>query len=468
MFALYAVLANLSLPETAFLTGLYALCVVPIIGWYLAGMKWIPLGEAFVLLHLLYYVLPPLAGRKDWLSYSESEQMITLMAVALFLVVFLAVYRAVLRSSWKSLERISLFHREMRLDAMGGIFGLWIVVSVLQATHLVPNLANYRNVFDTFLAALGVLGIAYIFYQLGRGKISSWQRTVVIGGFIVGMAAGFVNGYLQGNVQTLGVALLAYTLGGKQVPVSAIALSLVMLTILQLGKHEFRASYWNDAANDSENSVGLVERYETWLGAGWEKMMPGNEETTDSEGLVERASLIQILALAMKATPAVQPFLNGKTYLMLPELLVPRIFWPDKPRGTLPTETIGIYYGIQTEAGATSTGISVGPLAEAWANLGWCGMVVSASFFGLLFGLAAKVSLQFVPSQVGWLLAAIILNYSIKMEACVAEIASSLLQMLLVTVILLFVLSHPPTSMPQKRSMAKSRRPITFKPAIRS
>jgi len=167
-----------------------------------------------------------------------------------------------------------------------------------------------------------------------------------------------------------------------------------------------------------------------------------------------RTSLIQVLALAMDEMPDDRPYLNGETYVMLPELLVPRVLWPGKPRGTLPTETIGIYLGIQTEEGTERTGISVGPMAEAWANLGWLGMVASGAFLGLLFGIATRISIGLVPSQVGWLLSAVVLTYSIKMEFCLAELCSSLLQALAAAFAVLFCFSHRPKKASTKRMRA--------------
>ena len=103
---------------------------------------------------------------------------------------------------------------------------------------------------------------------------------------------------------------------------------------------------------------------------------------------------------------------------------------------------MAIYIGIQTEAGANFTGISVGPISEAWLNLGWPGIVLAGAFFGLLFGLPAQMSNMLNPRQAGWLIAANFSIYSADLEFTLVEIICSLCQTLLPGVVLLVAISR--------------------------
>ncbi len=444
--------------ETVVLSALFMICVLPMTNWYLRGMAWIPLGECLVLMHLIYYVLPCLSGREDWAGFSESEHLMAELAVGLFLISFLIVYYAILRTRWEFLSRATILRREMRPDAMWGFFALWIVGSVLVQNHLLPAMASYTNVFNSFLTALGAMSIAYLFYQMGRGNLTRSGRFFAIGGFGLGLASGFASGLLQGNVQTLGAAFLAYTLGAKKIPFSGIALSFVFLMILQLGKHEYRTAYWVNQSGAADRD-SLVEHYETWINAGLEKLLPSDEAREDNtQNVFARASLIHILATAMAQTDESRPCLYGTTYAMVPELLVPRAFWPDKPRGTEASESIGIYYGVQSEAGAEVTGIAVGPLTEGWANFGWVGMAVAGSLFAILYGIGVRTAFNLVPSQVGWLLCAVLIGYCIEMELCFAEMFSSLVQAMVVAFALLFIFSQKPpkSSGPSQATVPRS------------
>lgn len=422
---------------------MFTLCVLPTLNWYLQGIRWIPLGEGFMLMHLVYYVFPCVQEREDWDSISDRVQLLTMLAVFLFLVAFLVVYQFLLKIEWGFLNHAKLLRREMRTEAMWTLFALWVISSVAMQSHLIPDLASYTNVYNSAIVALGSLGIAYLFFRMGQGKMPLGQWGWSIGGLGLGLAANFANGFLQGNAQTMGAAVLTYTLGRKRVPFTGIAIGLVILTVLQLGKHEFRDIYWGDEAK--RNKDNLVEQYEVWLGAGLGHLMSSEDSSSeDTQSVFARSSLIQVLALAIASTNDDHPYLYGKTYAMLPEMLIPRFLWPDKPRGTHATETVGIYYGIQTERGAESTGISVGPLTEGWANGGWVGMIFAGAVLAVLFGIPARISSQLNPSQVGWLLCAVVLTYSIKMELCIPEILSSLIQAMVVAFVMLYLFSRPP------------------------
>ncbi|HEX2862678.1 MAG TPA: hypothetical protein VHN79_13610, partial [Lacunisphaera sp.] len=67
---------------------------------------------------------------------------------------------------------------------------------------------------------------------------------------------------------------------------------------------------------------------------------------------------------------------------VLPQL-IPRFFWPDKPRSHVATYELSIYYGLQQEADTETTTIAFGLLAEAFANFGMIGSVLLGVFWGV-------------------------------------------------------------------------------------
>lgn len=435
-------LAGLGLLEITLLMGLAVLCVVPMFQWYRRGMSWIPLGESFVAMHLIYYVFPCLSGRQDWLVYAESQRVLVLLAVGVFLTAFLVTYKLFFASSSLFLNRAALLQREVGWGTIWAFFIVWLGWSLLLQSQLLPNPGRLFQAFRSITTAAGSVGVIFLFYQVGQRRCSPSQLFYVMGGFVIGLAANFASGFLNGAAQLLGAALLAFTLGRKQVPVRAVAFSVVLLAVLHLGKSDYRNAYWSGGANYSKQRIGLVAGYKTWFKAAWQNLQQGNEPGAEQHGMLERASLVNMLGNVMEATPARLPFLHGQTYLMLPELMVPRVFWPDKPRGTLPSETLGIYYGIQTVEGADFTGIAIGPLAEAWANFGWFGLVAAGSFLGMLFGLPATLTRTLDPKQIGWLLASIFLLYCTNLEHSIPETLCSLLTALLMGVLMLTVVSR--------------------------
>ncbi len=418
------------------------LCVWPGIQWYRRGMHWLPLGEAYAAMHLFYYVLPCLEGRADWLEVSEWNRFLTLLGVIVSLAAFLTVYRISLPKQRPVSGAIGVMHREVNVSIVWGMFGAWLAWTVAAESGWLPNVGSVFNVFRSVVTASGSMAAVFLFYQLGRGRFTAVERVFLVVGFVMGLAFNFASGFLNGGAEMMGAALLAFSLGRKRLPAIATLVCLVTLAVLQLGKVEYRATYWAQDQNTSSRPIGLVNGYTTWLTAAWHGLMRENQGNGEQEGFLERISLIQILAHAMEVVPAQEPFLKGQTYLMLPELMVPRVFWPEKPRGTLPSETLGIHIGIQTLQGADITGVAVGQVAEAWINFGWLGFALAGAFMGLLFGLPARLSRELAPNQAGWLLASVFLIYSINLENTVVEILCSLSTALIMGVVLLLAISR--------------------------
>ena len=89
-----------------------------------------------------------------------------------------------------------------------------------------------------------------------------------------------------------------------------------------------------------------------------------------------------IFWLIVDNTPARQDYLYGKTYGYVLPQLIPRFFWPEKPRSHVATYELGIYYGLQDEETTSTTTIAFGLLTEAYANFGLFGAILLGVFWG--------------------------------------------------------------------------------------
>jgi hypothetical protein len=438
---------RLSLTDYFLLPCLVAMCLGPGIGWYRRGMEWLPLGEVFAAYHLVFFVMPCLDAEQKWLPITPSEQSMALVAVGVFLGAFLAAYRYMVEKPCSRARRSAMFlQRKVAPGAIWVMFSIWLAWSILLRIGLLPNLGNALNIYWASVSAAGILAVLYLSFQIGQRTLPKLETRLVFGGLVLGLMLNFASGFLNGAGQWLAAALLGFTLGRKRVPVKTLVFCTALLAILQLGKADYRKIYWSrqNQGNVAPNS-GLLERYTFWLSAGWKNSWH-SESTSAGDtnaGLTARANLLPVLATAIKTAPDEKPFLTGQTYLQFFPLMVPRIFWPGKPRGTLPTETIGIYIGIQTPEGAKSSSIAVGPICEAWINFGWIGLLAAGGFLGALFGLPARLSKSLIPSQVGWLIAAIFLTYSANLENTLVEMMCSMFTTLVPGVALLLLISRP-------------------------
>jgi hypothetical protein len=404
----------------------------------------VPLGEVFCVLHLFYYVLPCLNDRPVSAVYSLSERTPALLALLLFLGTFLIVYDFIALKNRNSTPAMAtLLRRHVAPGAIWGMFGLWLVWSIVLDTGLLPDTGSALNIFLALATACGILAVLYLSYQIGRREISKLQARLAMGGLAFGLILNLAAGYLNGPVQWMAAALLGFTLGRKRVPVVALLFCVALLTLLQLGKTEYRREYWGIRQSYVTHRVNVVESFSTWLGAGWKNLW--SQESAGSEqqaGLTERANLLPVLTTAMKVTPDEKQFLAGQTYEMLPQLMIPRIFWPGKPRGTAPTEAVGVYIGITTPEVTSYSSIAVGPIVEAWVNFGWTGMVMAGAFFGALFGFPVRITKTLIPNQIGWLIAAIFLISAANLEHTAPEMMCSLFTSLSAGMAALLVMSR--------------------------
>lgn len=438
--------------EVALLAAISALCFLPVLRWFRGGMLHLPLGEGFAAMHLVYYVLPCLGIQEGLADYSASLRIKALMGVALYLAGFLGVYLFVVERKRTLVSEKSMLRREVNLAAVWIMFWSWVVLIVGLQFGLIPNFGSARNVFQSFLGAMGGVSVVCLFYRNGRGQLGYLEQTLAFVGLVVGVAASFVSGFLVGGAYVMGASLLAYTLGRKRVPVFALVFCVLLLGFLHLGKADYRTAARSEATGYTEAPTSFTAAYSLWFRVSWLALTESSTESSDRLAILERTSLIQLLAQAMETIPDKEPFLRGETYFMIPELLVPRVFWPDKPRGTRPTELLGIHLGIQSEEGSDTTGISVGAPAEGWMNFGWLGLAGAGVFLGAFFGFPASFSRQFEPQKVGWLVSSIFFVMCVDLEHSIPEMFCSSLQAWGVGLVVLLAISSLPARKPKPRT----------------
>ena len=91
----------------------------------------------------------------------------------------------------------------------------------------------------------------------------------------------------------------------------------------------------------------------------------------------ELGAPMQTLADILQSVPGTEPYKFGATYFEIPAILVPKVFWPDRPQGA------GNWYASRfyTSYWESGGGYAFSPIAEAYLNFGPLGIVIS--FFGI-------------------------------------------------------------------------------------
>jgi hypothetical protein len=434
-----------SLLEMAVCLGIGWASVRPVLRWLRQGMQTIPAFESYCLMHFPYYFMPYMAGRGEFLLYPQSVRLRVGCMVVLYLLAADWVFlRAVRRWGGRPAPAGSWFLREVKGvrdgRALWWAFWFWCVVSVLTTLGWMPNLGGVLSVLRSMQSVCGSAGSFFLSMRLGAGQLRTTERWMFNGLLVVGVLSSLGTGFLVGGTMMILTAVLGYTMGSGRVPVWALAVSMAFLSFLHQGKSQMRERFWDSGRNYSERYYNPLEVYGYWLGASY-RTLTQSVVGGQGEGFVERASLLRMLMIVGAEAPEFRPYLNGKTYLQIPQLFVPRILWPQKPRASLPMDTLGIYFGVHTQESADSTAIGFGHVAEAWANFGWFGVFFAGGGYALLMSAPAVLSLRLRQEQAGYLIGVVLLGQSLDLENAMGTALTAVFQKMLVAAVVVHVFS---------------------------
>jgi hypothetical protein len=118
-------------------------------------------------------------------------------------------------------------------------------------------------------------------------------------------------------------------------------------------------------------------------------------------------------------------------------LLVPRVLWPDKPRGHEGQVLLNVHFGRQDEDSTLTTYIAWGLLPEAYGNFGpIAGSIFLGGCLGFLFAWIENVSARkLIVSMEGFLLISALMNMMNSFEMVASILVTSTFQSMVVIVL---------------------------------
>lgn len=358
---------------------IFIFSVLPSLLWAKTGGSRFPVFETIMLLCANAYAMPLLNAREQLADYSDEVITRAGWAVILYVICANATYRLTRgRPGHGSFWTKSLLTPAVEKSVIYGMPVSMLYVGVSVFTTWIP--AELGSVLRAVFFGLGILCTFISSQRWGRGELTQGDKTLFILSFIPQMIFMSVSLVLIGALSLIGIALLGYLSGGKRIPWLVIAMTFAVIAVLHTGKSRMREKYW-DTGLASPTITQLPAYYSEWVGYG---LQPSDENKTASRKLLERTSLMHILGLISSYTPDRQDYLYGSTYRHVLPQLIPRFFWPDKPKSHIATYELSIYYGIQREEDTETTTIAFGLLAEAYANFGLIGSVLLGCFWGVL------------------------------------------------------------------------------------
>jgi hypothetical protein len=248
--------------------------------------------------------------------------------------------------------------------------------------------------------ALANLGIFVLGYQAGERHLGSGQTPLYIALVVLVMLSSLPSLLMVSALSDGALALMGFALGRGRLPWLALALFLSAAFFLQSGKAAMREKYWSPEDNPPIPVWQYPAFFDDWMGFSSRMLLAANETSVPAPGIgadepqsfTERASLMHLFLQIQRMSPARVPYLNGATYAVIPRLLVPRFFDPEKERAHLGTYMLAIHYDLQRTEDTYTTTIGFGLINEAMANFGRWGCVGLGAVLGAFFGWAGRWS----------------------------------------------------------------------------
>jgi len=401
------------------------LCVVvpvliPAFLWVNYGALGIPVLPMLSLLFYIFYGLPLILGN-TLTAFDASELLSAGLSVGMFLTAaslaawpFFGVGRGPVISPAGS--RAMRYSRSIRMRAKNNIAAteelnrlifLGLAGGIIFNYAFAANYLGFLGPFSSVVRA-GVLPLASVAcymmgFARGSGSLTGERWAIALCGFIILTILSMSGLFLVGAAMYGAAVLLGYVLGARRVPWAVLGCLFLVFSILNAGKGHTREEYWAPQSQSLQSSsvLRLPSMMANWFITGLESF--GSSEQT-GPSLLERTSLLHMVLAVQQVTPRIIPYLDGKTYEMLPAMLVPRFLQPDKIESQAALNFLSVHYGRQTAEATSSTTIGWGLVSEAYANFGNPGVIGVGALFGVLCGFLMRLSANAAPVSLAMLI----------------------------------------------------------------
>ena len=308
------------------------------------------------------------------------------------------------------------------------------------------------SLITTLISAAGACGFFLVAMFVGTGSVSPSGR-ILFWGLLAGncfiSASGFL---LSATTALLASVLIGLFWSAGRMPWRYLTIVVLILSFLNLGKFTMREQYWTVENDQPQFTLGqMPQHYLEWIQASYEAIAPANpggpaqderSQRPKAQSLLERINNLENLLFVIDAMDAAHiPPLYGATYELIPPLLVPRIFWPDKPRAHEGQVLLNVHFGRQDLDATFQTYIAWGLLPEAYGNFGAKAGAIFLGFgLGLLFAWFENFTARkLLLSLEGFIAFTVLLDMAGSFEMVASVLVTTMFQ----SVVLLVVASVP-------------------------
>lgn len=163
---------------------------------------------------------------------------------------------------------------------------------------------------------------------------------------------------------------------------------LAIALVLGIGWTSVKGSYrsaLNQGDSNQAVTLGVAERWETLQTLAAAQSLDSMGESAIS--MMDRLSYVKFLAIVLNRIPDIQPHEGGEVWgAAVSHVLLPRIFFADKPSLSSDSELTMRFTGLNLASGGEGTSISIGYVGDSYIDFGVIGACLCFFLLGLLYG----------------------------------------------------------------------------------
>jgi hypothetical protein len=462
-------LALLGIAETAYLgvsgkAGADAFGAMAI-GTWVALAVWsrssigLPILPMMAVQALLIYGVPIVAGHEVIFNYPPDYLSRSGVEIMFFQLSMVGCWSVAMRLSRPSPPMSHTLHEFTKSGRKGwsrlgiGIISAVTGFEILQglnafggALSLLPN--GSESIITALLGVANACGFFLVALIVGSKEAGAAEQAyfwlLVIANAMIS-SEDFILASAAASLMSIAVGLFC---GSGRVPWRYLIVTMLLLSFFNSGKVTMRERYWEneDAPGSQITITQLPAVYLEWIGASYDAFVENNTHSrkeaayTDAgpekhQTLLDRIDNLQNLLFVMDAmeNEHVRP-LHGQTYSLIPPLLIPRVFWPNKPRSHEGQILLNVHFGRQDLESTFTTYIAWGLVPEAFGNFGpYLGSLAIGGFLGALFGWIENLTARkLVVSAEGFLSLALVMNLMNSFEMVASVLVTCTFQSLMV------------------------------------
>jgi hypothetical protein len=407
-------------------------CMFPMYLWCANKVKGMPIFPFFSLTYLWTFCLPLLSENPNVLKYSPAAHLYASAMVVTFLASGTLVWWEFVKGARDVDQSFLALQSQPAETFFFWILGIAFVFNMYFLGQWFPVPASLFSLVRGIVIGLSTLGIFVLSYRCGGGHLSRFRSGLLLfflAGIILTSAATLI---LKTALTLFLMSTIAYVIGGRKIPTIPLVIGLICLLPLHYGKHPMRHKYWEGPVTKHVQPWEYPAWFAEWAGqAGttlFDKPQRWDPPKEKKESFVERSSVIHMLMMAQDKIPRLYPTMNGATYAIIPQLMLPRFLSPNKIRSHEGTHMLNVHVKRQTYQQTFKTVIAWGLLPEAYANFGFMGAFIVGGGLGAFYGFVTLQSVGAPTFSFRTLFGILVISFALASTEWTAGVYSATLQ----------------------------------------